>query len=115
MATVIVMVAPRAALVAGAALIGAVAGAFQVPESRVNVFFQEYGPENRYGGLIDTTVIVHALPRPVEVKRTLVRSIADAVVAHLGLRPEQVNIILQETPLDASGVGGVLALDKRAG
>jgi 4-oxalocrotonate tautomerase len=51
-------------------------------------------------------------PRPVELKRALVRSVTDAVVDSLGVRAEAVQVWIQETPAESWGDGGVLAADK---
>ena len=118
MATVIVMLAPRDEATRAAlatSLIEAVAEGYRIPTGRVNVYLQEFTPANRFGGAIEVTVMVHALVRPIELKRALVRQVADAVETRLQVRRDQINIILQDTATENSGVGGRLAIDKQTG
>jgi len=117
MATVILMLSPRDPATKAAlatSLIAAVADGYQIPESRVNVFIQEFAPADRHGGRIEATVMVHALPRAIDLKRALVSNVADAVARHIEAPRERVNIMLIDTPWENSGVGGTLAVDKRA-
>jgi 4-oxalocrotonate tautomerase len=58
------------------------------------------------------TVTVLQGPRPVELKRELVRGITDAFVDTLGVPAESVQVWIQETPTDSWGAGGVLTADK---
>jgi 4-oxalocrotonate tautomerase len=58
------------------------------------------------------TVTILQGPRPVEVKRKLVRGITDAFVDTLGIPADLVQVWIQETPTDSWGEGGVLTADK---
>jgi len=51
-------------------------------------------------------------PRPVELKRDLVRRLTDAMVESLQIPPEAVQVWIHETPTDSWGVAGVLTADK---
>ncbi|MBB2893286.1 4-oxalocrotonate tautomerase [Flexivirga oryzae] len=51
-------------------------------------------------------------PRPVEVKRDLIRRITDAFVEVLGIPGDLVQVWIQETPADSWGADGVLTADK---
>ena len=116
MPTVIAMISPREAdtkRALGGALVDAVVESFQIPATRVNVYIQEYAPENRHGGQIDATIMVHALPRTVELKRALVRNAAQAAAAQLGIELDRVNVIISDTLVENTGVGGTLAADRQ--
>jgi 4-oxalocrotonate tautomerase len=58
------------------------------------------------------TVTILQGPRPIEVKRDLIRSITDAFVDVLGIPADLVQVWIQETPTDSWGDGGVLTADK---
>jgi len=52
--------------------------------------------------------------RTVDQKRKLVTSITDAVVKSLGVKDQDVRIILQDMAKDDYAVAGVLVADKKA-
>ena len=57
---------------------------------------------------------VHLLEgRTADQKRTLVTSMTDAVVKSLGVKPEDVRIILEGMARDDYAVAGVLVSDKK--
>lgn len=58
------------------------------------------------------TVTVLQGPRPIEVKRELIRGITDAFVDVLGIPGDLVQVWIQETPADSWGADGVLTADK---
>ncbi len=50
--------------------------------------------------------------RPTEQKRALVKAITNAMVEHVGARPDGLHVILQEVPLENWGRAGVLGVDR---
>ena len=50
--------------------------------------------------------------RTVEQKRTLCRVLTEATVGALHVRPEQVRVIIQDTPLENYAVAGVTFADR---
>ncbi len=53
-------------------------------------------------------VMIHLLPgRASRAKRTLLRSVTDAVSSSLGVAPGSVRVILNEVPAEHWAVGGV--------
>jgi 4-oxalocrotonate tautomerase len=57
-------------------------------------------------------ITVQQGPRPVELKRDLVRRLTDAMVESLQIPPEAVQVWIHETPTDSWGIAGVLTADK---
>lgn len=51
--------------------------------------------------------VIIAEGRPFEKKRNFIRALTDAAVRTMDVRPEQVRVILQETPLEHYAVAGV--------
>ncbi|WP_067736657.1 tautomerase family protein [Novosphingobium naphthalenivorans] len=51
--------------------------------------------------------VVLAEGRSTAMKRDFIRAVTDAAMSSLGVRAEQVRIILNETPLGHYAVGGV--------
>ena len=45
--------------------------------------------------------------RTIQEKRALCRALTEAAVATVGVRPEQVRVVINETPLDHYAVAGV--------
>ena len=52
--------------------------------------------------------------RNLEQKRALTESVTAATVSALGVKPEQVRIIIREVPAQHFAVGGVLKADNEA-
>lgn len=50
--------------------------------------------------------------RTLEQKRKLVRAITDAMVEHVGARPDGLHVIIQEIPPENWGRAGVLGVDR---
>ncbi len=50
--------------------------------------------------------------RTTEQKRALVKAITNAMVEHVGARPDGLHVILQEVPLENWGRAGVLGVDR---
>lgn len=57
--------------------------------------------------------VVLAEGRSTEMKRDFIRAVTDAAVQSLGVRHEQVRIVINETPLGHYAVGGVTFAEKR--
>jgi 4-oxalocrotonate tautomerase len=57
-------------------------------------------------------ITVQQGPRPVELKRDLVRRLTDAMVESLQIPREAVQVWIHETPTDSWGIAGVLTADK---
>jgi 4-oxalocrotonate tautomerase len=57
-------------------------------------------------------ITVQQGPRPVELKRDLVRRLTDAMVESLQIPADAVQVWIQETPTDSWGIAGVLAADR---
>jgi 4-oxalocrotonate tautomerase len=53
--------------------------------------------------------------RTIDQKRTLVSNMTEAVVKSLGVKPEDVRIILQEMTKQDYAIAGVLGIDKGQG
>lgn len=51
--------------------------------------------------------VVIAEGRSFEKKRNFIRALTNATVESMGVRPEQVRVILKETPLEHYAVAGV--------
>lgn len=51
--------------------------------------------------------VVIAEGRSSETKRGFIRAITDATVSSLGVRPEQVRVVISETPYEHYAVAGV--------
>jgi 4-oxalocrotonate tautomerase len=51
--------------------------------------------------------------RTIDQKRKLVANMTDAVVKSLGVKPEDVRIILQDLARHDYAIAGVLAMDKK--
>lgn len=45
--------------------------------------------------------------RTIQQKRDLCRALTDAAIAAVGVKPEQVRVVINETPLDHYSVAGV--------
>lgn len=57
--------------------------------------------------------VVMAEGRSTAMKRCFIRAVTDAAVSSLGVRPEQVRVVLQETPLEHYAVAGVTFAEAR--
>ncbi|HEY3503422.1 MAG TPA: 4-oxalocrotonate tautomerase DmpI [Actinocatenispora sp.] len=57
-------------------------------------------------------VTIQQGPRPVELKRDLIRKITDAMVETYQIPAETVMVFIEETPTDSFGVAGRLAADR---
>jgi 4-oxalocrotonate tautomerase len=56
-----------------------------------------------------------AKDRPIETKRTLVKSVAEAVSSALEIKPELVTVLIDEFERDNWSTGGELHSDKYGG
>jgi 4-oxalocrotonate tautomerase len=68
----------------------------------------------RKGGFMPIIQVHLIKGRTVDQKRKLVTSITDAVVKSLGVKDQDVRIILQDMAKDDYAVAGVLVADKKA-
>jgi 4-oxalocrotonate tautomerase len=59
-------------------------------------------------------VTIYQSPRPLELKRRLVADITQAFVTAYGLRPEQVQVFIQEVDEENWAKAGRLAIDAGA-
>jgi phenylpyruvate tautomerase PptA (4-oxalocrotonate tautomerase family) len=59
------------------------------------------------------TVMIHQSPRSPAVRAAAIASVTNALVEASGLRPEQVQVFVQEVPDDSRGRGGVPASGQR--
>lgn len=50
--------------------------------------------------------------RSVDEKRALTKAITDAMVEHVGARPEALHVVIQEYPKENWARGGVLGIDR---
>jgi 4-oxalocrotonate tautomerase len=57
-------------------------------------------------------ITVQQGPRPVELKRDLVRRLTEAMVESLQIPADAVQVWIHETPTDSWGIAGVLMADK---
>jgi 4-oxalocrotonate tautomerase len=52
--------------------------------------------------------------RSPEQKKALIRQVSEAVTTSLGVRPEQVRVLLYELPADHWAIGGTTMADRKA-
>ena len=63
-------------------------------------------------GLMPIISVVIGEGRSIEKKRKLIRALTNAAVESFEVAPEQVRVILNETPLDHYAIGGVTFAEK---
>jgi phenylpyruvate tautomerase PptA (4-oxalocrotonate tautomerase family) len=97
----------------------ATCSAFQVEPGTVSVYIQDYqdvdyghaGKLGREAAEHRSFIQVHALPRSVDLKRTLVKAITDVVVSAYGVAAKSVVVYVFDSEKHDCAHGGVLISD----